>query len=186
MLLALDDERTPRVDPRAWVAPSADVIGLVDLAERVSVWYQTVLRADREQIVVGAGTNLQDGTVVHADPGFPTILGENVTVGHRAVLHGCTIGSNTLVGMGAIIMNGAVIGAHCIVGAGALVPQGMVVPARSLVLGAPAKVRRELTEDEVQAAIANGERYQALYADHWAVDCTGAEEWGASADPSEQ
>lgn len=166
MLLALDDGRTPQVDPGAWIAPSADVIGAVTLGERVSVWYQTVLRADRERIVIGAGSNLQDGTVVHADPDFPTILGENVTVGHRAVLHGCRIGSNTLVGMGAVIMNGADIGEECLIGAGALVPQGMVVPPRSLVLGAPAKIRRELSPEEVEAAFQNGQRYQALFAEH--------------------
>lgn len=186
MLLALDEQRTPCVDPGAWVAPTANVVGMVDLAEQVSVWYTTVLRADRERIIVGAGTNLQDGTVVHADPGYPTILGENVTVGHRAVLHGCRIGSHTLVGMGAIVMNGAVVGAHCIVGAGALIPQGMQVPDRSLVLGAPAKVRRELTDEEVAGAIANGERYQALFRDHWSVMGTGLEEWGGSADPAMQ
>lgn len=186
MLLALDEQRTPCVDPDAWVAPSANVIGQVDLAEHVSVWYQAVLRGDRERIIIGAGTNLQDGTVVHADPAFPTTVGENVTVGHRVVLHGCTVGSNTVIGMGAIVMNGAVIGSHCIVGAGALVPQGMAIPSHSLVLGAPAKVKRPLTDDEVQAAVANGERYQGLYPDHRAAMGTGLEEWGAAADPMTQ
>lgn len=173
MLLPLDSDRSPRIDPGAWIAPSADIIGDVQIDADVSVWYQTVVRADRESIVIGAGSNLQDGTVVHADPGFPTELGENVTVGHRAVLHGCIIGSNTLVGMGAIIMNGATIGEQCLIGAGALIPQGMVVPARSLVLGAPAKVRRLLTDDEVEAARANGHRYQALFVEHRAVTATG-------------
>ncbi|WP_051208156.1 gamma carbonic anhydrase family protein [Propionicicella superfundia] len=178
MLLALDEGRTPRVHPGAWIAPTADVIGWVDVGDRVSVWYQTVVRGDREKITIGAGSNLQDGTVVHADPAFPTTLGENVTVGHRAVIHGCTIGANTLIGMGAVIMNGAVIGEQCLVGAGALIPQGMVVPPRSLVLGAPAKVKRELTETEIEAAFANGQRYQALYPEHRRV--TGeAQELGA-------
>jgi carbonic anhydrase/acetyltransferase-like protein (isoleucine patch superfamily) len=169
MLLALDDERTPKIDPRAWIAPTADVIGWVEIGERVSVWYQTVIRGDREKITIGAGSNLQDGTVVHADPDYPTSLGENVTVGHRAVIHGCTIGSDTLIGMGAVIMNGAVIGEQCLVGAGALIPQGMVVPPRSLVLGAPAKVKRDLTEAEIEAAFANGQRYQALFPEHLRV-----------------
>ncbi len=169
MLLNLEGRREPVIDPEAWVAPTAVVVGAVTLGPRVSVWYQTVVRADREAITIGAGSNLQDGTVVHADPAFPTELGENVTVGHRAVLHGCKIGSNTVVGMGAVILNGAVVGEQCLIGAGALVPQGFVVPPRSLVLGSPAKVRRELTEAEIEGCRQNGLRYQELFGEHRAV-----------------
>lgn len=169
MLLNLDDGREPVIDPEAWVAPTAVVVGAVTLGPRVSVWYQTVVRGDREAITIGAGSNLQDGTVVHADPAYPTELGENVTVGHRAVLHGCKVGSNTIIGMGAVLLNGAQVGEQCLVGAGALVPPGMVVPPRSLVLGAPAKVKRELTEDEIEGCRQNGLRYQALFREHRAV-----------------
>lgn len=169
MLLKLDGGREPVIDPETWVAPTAVVVGDVALGPRVSVWYQTVIRGDREAITIGAGSNLQDGTVVHADPEFPTELGENVTVGHRAVLHGCKIGSNTIVGMGAVVLNGAEIGEQCLIGAGALVPQGMVVPPRSLVLGAPAKIRRELTDAEIEGCRQNGLRYQELFPEHRAI-----------------
>jgi len=129
-----------------YVADSADVIGRVLLKANSSVWFGAVIRGDTEQIVVGEGSNVQDGAVIHADEGFPTIIGSDVTIGHKAVVHGCTVGDNSLIGIGAIILNGAVIGKNCIVGAGALVKEGMVVPDNSLVVGNPAVVKKSLGE----------------------------------------
>jgi carbonic anhydrase/acetyltransferase-like protein (isoleucine patch superfamily) len=138
----------PRVDPSAWVAPGASVLGAVRIDRDASVWYACVLRADRDAIHIGARTNLQDATVVHADPGFPALIGSEVAVGHRALLHGCVVEDRVLIGMGAIVLNGARIGTGSIVGAGALVTQGQVIPPNSLVLGSPARVVRETTADE--------------------------------------
>lgn len=165
MLLDLDD-LSPDVDPSAWVAPTATVVGDVRLGPEASVWYSAVVRADRERIEVGAGSNLQDGVVLHADPGFPCLVGAGVVVGHRAVLHGCRIGDDVLVGMGAIVLNGAVVGAGSLIGAGALVPEGMEVPPRSLVLGAPAKVRRPTTEEEVERFRTSAGTYRDLRRRH--------------------
>ncbi|MBM2614700.1 gamma carbonic anhydrase family protein [Actinoplanes sp. LDG1-06] len=146
----------------AWVAPGAFVLGKVTLGENASVWYTAVLRADRDSITVGDSTNLQDGVVVHADPGHPVLLGERVSVGHRAVLHGCTVEDDVLIGMGAIVMNGARVGAGSIVGAGALVPEGFAVPPGSLVLGMPGKVRRPVTDAERSTIRANALEYVDL------------------------
>ncbi|MET0190609.1 MAG: gamma carbonic anhydrase family protein [Pseudonocardia sediminis] len=151
--------KTPTVDPGAWVAPGAVVAGDVTLAEQVSIWFTCVLRGDFDAIRIGARTNIQDGTVVHADPGFPCSIGEGVSVGHRAVLHGCTVENDVLVGMGAIVMNGATVGAGTIVAAGAVITQGMQVPPGSLVAGVPAKVRKELGEDERNAIALNSAGY---------------------------
>ncbi|MGW4467744.1 gamma carbonic anhydrase family protein [Micromonospora sp. NPDC004704] len=141
-------DRRPEIDPTAWVAPGSAVIGSVHLAPDASVWYGSVLRGDTEQITIGAGSNIQDGCVVHADPGFPTIVGTGVSVGHRAVLHGCVVEDGALVGMGAVVLNGARIGVGSLVAAGAVVLAGTVVPPGSLVAGVPAKVRRSLTDPE--------------------------------------
>src|SRR3954454_19744248 len=146
---------TPSVDPQAWVAPGAVLAGRVQLGAEASVWYTCVLRGDMDSITVGARSNIQDGTVVHADPGFPVTIGSGVSVGHRAVLHGCVIEDDVLIGMGAIVMNRAVVGAGSVVGAGALVPEGLGIPPRSLVLGMPAKVRRETSDDEEAGNRAN-------------------------------
>lgn len=152
----------PQLDPDSWVAPHANVIGRVTLAARASVWYNVTLRAEAEPIEIGVGTNIQDGSTIHVDPGFPARIGANVSVGHNAVLHGCTVEEGCLIGMGAIVLNGAVIGAGTLVAAGALVPQGMVVPPRSMIAGVPGKVRRELTDAEVEANRFNAELYQGL------------------------
>jgi carbonic anhydrase/acetyltransferase-like protein (isoleucine patch superfamily) len=133
----------------AFIAPGAFVIGDVTLAADVSVWFNAVLRGDSESLRIGAGCNIQDGAVCHADPGLPLILGDGVTIGHRAILHGATIGDHSLIGMGAIIMNSARIGSQCLVGAGALITEGKVFPERSLILGAPARVLRPVTADEI-------------------------------------
>lgn len=141
-------EFAPEVDDSAWIAPNATVIGRVQLAAEVSVWYSAVVRADLEQISIGARTNIQDGCVLHADPGFPLTVGTGVSVGHNAILHGCTIGDDVLVGMGATVLNGAVIGAGCLIAANALIPEGAHIPPGSLVAGVPGKVRRELSAAE--------------------------------------
>jgi len=138
----------PDLSAAAFVAPSADVMGAVKLGKDSSVWYQTVLRGDIQDIVIGEGTNIQDGTVVHLADDGPAVIGDYTTVGHQAMIHACTIGHETLVGMGAVILDYARIGSQCIVGAGALVTKGTVVPDGSMVLGAPAKVVRPLTPEE--------------------------------------
>lgn len=143
-------DRVPRIDAEAYVAPGAQLIGLVELHARASVWFNAVLRGDTEPIVVGAGSNVQDCAVLHTDPGCPLIIGQNATIGHQVMLHGCTIGDGALVGIQAVVMNNARIGRDSLVGAGALVTEGREIPERSLVLGSPAKVVRTLTDEEVE------------------------------------
>lgn len=141
--------KKPVIHPSAFVADNATVRGSVTLGANSSVFFGAVLRGDRAPITIGAGTNIQDNCVVHVDYDHPVTVGENVTVGHGAILHGCTVGDNTLIGMGTTVLNGAVIGRDCIVGAGSLVPQGMVIPDGSMAFGSPAKIRRPLTEEEI-------------------------------------
>lgn len=129
---------------RCWIAPDATVIGNVTLADEASVWFGSVIRGDNEKISIGARVNIQELCVLHTDPGFPMTIGDDCTIGHKAILHGCTIGANTLVGMGATILNGARIGRNCLVGAGALVTEGKEFPDNSLIVGSPARVSREL------------------------------------------
>ena len=160
-LIALPVGR-PTVADDAWIAPGATLVGAVTVGPGSSVWYGAVLRGDGDRIVVGARTNIQDGCVLHADPGVPLTLGDGISVGHRAVLHGCTVGDDTLVGMGAVVLNGARIGTSCLIAAGALVLEGVEIPPRSLVAGAPAKVRRPLTDDEVARLRANADTYERL------------------------
>ncbi len=160
------DRLKPRISATAFVAAEAVVIGDVHLGERVTVLPGVVIRADNDSITVGDDSNLQDGAVLHADPGFPLRIGAGVTVGHQAMLHGCTIGDGSLVGIQAVIMNGAVIGSDSLVGAGAIVTEGKSLPGRSLILGAPATVRRELSDDDVaglRAAAASYVERGALY-----------------------
>jgi carbonic anhydrase/acetyltransferase-like protein (isoleucine patch superfamily) len=148
--------RGPQLHAESWVAPNATLIGQVSLAARASVWYAATLRAEAEPIDIGFGTNIQDGVVVHTDAEFPACIGAGVTVGHNAVLHGCTVSDDVLVGMGAIVLNGAVIGAGSLVAASTVVPRGMVVPAKSLVVGVPGRIRRPLSDAEV-----SGNRHNA-------------------------
>ena len=169
MLLLPFDGHEPVIDPSAWVAPSAQLIGDVRLLATSSVWYAAVLRADFDPIILGEGSNLQDGVVVHTDEGFPTVIGRGVSVGHQAVLHGCRIGDGVLVGMSATILNGAVIGEETLIAAGAVVPEGAEVPPHSLVAGVPAKVRRELTEGDLVRLRANSLVYVELAARHRAA-----------------
>ncbi|MFN3304480.1 MAG: gamma carbonic anhydrase family protein [Roseateles sp.] len=153
------DEHVPDVADTAFVADSAEVIGRVTLGEGVSVWFNAVLRGDSDTLTIGAGSNIQDGAVLHADHGFPLVLGQNVTVGHQVMLHGCSIGDESLIGIGAIVLNGARIGRNCIVGAGALVTEGKEFPDGSLIVGAPAKVVRELTEVQIAGLKASATHY---------------------------
>ncbi len=148
MKYKLEDKSPQLVGEGHFIAPDAAVIGNVVLEANSSVWFSVVIRGDNEPIRIGAGSNIQDGTVCHSDPGSPLTIGENVTVGHNAMLHGCTIGDGTLVGINAVILNGAVVGKNCVVGANSLVPEGMQIPDGSLVMGSPAKIRRELNDEQ--------------------------------------
>ncbi|EED32567.1 transferase hexapeptide repeat [gamma proteobacterium NOR5-3] len=161
MLYRLGDD-TPVLEGEGhFVAPNAAVIGRVRLGDKSSVWFSCVLRADVESIEIGAGTNIQDGTVIHADPGFPARIGDNVTVGHNAMIHGCTIGDGTLVGINAVVLNGATIGKGCLIGANALVTEGMDIPDGSLVMGSPAVVRKTLSADQQAMLALNAEHYSS-------------------------
>ena len=168
-LITLPGLTAPRVADTAFVAAGAILVGQVSLGENASVWYNSVLRAEAEPITIGAGSNLQDNVSCHVDHGFPLTLGTSVSVGHGAVLHGCTIEDDVLIGMSATVMNGAVIGTGSLVAAGALVLEGTVVPPRSLVAGVPAKVRRELTDDEIAGIRRNAENYLGHVALHTAA-----------------
>lgn len=143
---------TPQLpnDDEYWIAPSASVIGRVILKKNASVWFGAVLRGDNDPIVIGENSNVQDGSVLHTDDGVPLTLGANVTIGHQAMLHGCTVGDNSLIGIGAVVLNGAVIGRNCLIGARALITEGKVIPDNSLVMGAPGKVVRELTPEQIE------------------------------------
>lgn len=149
----------PRIDPTAWVADTARVVGDVTLGPRASVWFGGALRGDIETITVGADSNVQDNAVLHTDDGCPLVIGSLVTVGHGAILHGCTIGDESLVGMGAIVLNGARIGRHCLVGAGALVTEGRQFPDGSLIVGSPAKAVRTVSPEHIAGILANARRY---------------------------
>ena len=164
------DEHSPRLAEGGgvWIAPDADVIGAVELGEDVGVWFGAVLRGDTERIHVGARSNIQEHAMLHTDAGFPLVVGEDCTIGHRAILHGCKLGSRVLIGMGAIVLNGAVIGDECLVGAGALVTERKAFAPRSLIVGAPAKAVRTLSDAEVESLkrsaahyVANARRFAA-------------------------
>lgn len=162
------DDHLPQIDPSAWIAQSADVMGAVSLAAHTSVWFNAVIRGDTETITIGEGSNVQDLAVIHADNGMPVVVGKNVTVGHKVMLHGCTIGDESLIGIGAIVLNGVRIGKNCLVGAGALVTEGKEFPDGSMILGSPAKVVRQLTPEQIEGLrasarhyIQNAQRYQA-------------------------
>ena len=154
---------TPTIHPQSWIAPNASVIGQVVLEKNVSVWWNCTLRGDTDALCIGENTNIQDGSVLHTDPGLRLVIGRDVTVGHRVILHGCTIGDGCLIGMGATLLNHSVIGRQCLIGANALIPEGKVIPERSLVVGAPGRIVRQLTDEEVEW-IAHGTR---RYVEDW-------------------
>ena len=143
-----------------WVAPNANVIGDVTLEKNTSIWFNATLRGDIENIYVGEGSNVQDGSVLHTDPGYPLKIGKNVTVGHLVMLHGCTIGDNSLIGIGAVILNNAKIGKNCVIGAKSLITENKEIPDNSLVVGSPGRVIRKVTDEEAKAITKNAIRYQ--------------------------
>jgi carbonic anhydrase/acetyltransferase-like protein (isoleucine patch superfamily) len=174
MVLSFEN-RVPRIDPRAWIAPTATIVGDVEIAADVGIWFGAVLRGDVDAIRIGARSNLQDGVVVHVTgERHATVIGAGVTVGHRAIVHGCVVGDSCLVGMGAVVMDGAEIGAGSLVGAGALVVPGTRIPPGSLVLGAPAKRVRALSPDEGAGIAGSAARYVALAARYRAQGIGGA------------
>ena len=155
------ENKKPKNSGENWVAPNAVIIGDVTLDKNTSVWFNATLRGDIENIHIGEGSNVQDGCVLHTDPGCPLKVGKNVTIGHLVMLHGCTIGDNTLIGMGATILNGAQIGKNCLVGAGALITEGKSIPDGSMVLGMPGKVVKELDDVAINGLLKSAENYQA-------------------------
>lgn len=167
MLYALGDRRpTLPANGEVWIAPSAHVVGSVILGADVGIWFGAVLRGDNEVLTIGARTNVQEHAMIHADPGFAATIGEGCTIGHRAIVHGCTIRDNTLVGMGAMVLNGARVGRNCLIGAGALVTEGKEIPDGSLVVGAPGKVVRALDEAAIAGLAASAETYVANWRRH--------------------
>jgi len=162
MIYALHEVQ-PKLASACWIAPSADVMGKVRLLHNASVWFGAVLRGDNEWITIGENSNVQDGCVLHTDMGAPLIIGSYCTIGHKAILHGCTIGDNSLIGMGAVVLNGAIIGKNCLIGASALIPESKVIPDNSLVVGAPGRVVRQLDD----AAIAGLRRSAEGYVRNW-------------------
>ena len=159
MIYDLGEKKVSFIGGGHFVAPTAAIIGNVTLLANASIWFSCVLRGDTESIQVGEGSNIQDGTVMHADPGFPLIVGKNVTVGHNAMLHGCKIGNDSLIGINAVILNGAKIGDGCLIGANSLVTERTEIPDGSLVMGSPAKVRRALSQNEREALTQNSAYY---------------------------
>lgn len=160
MLYALDDIR-PDVADTAWISPGCHIIGNVALGALSNIWFGTTLRGDNERITIGEGSNIQENCVLHTDLGFPLTVGAGCTIGHKAMLHGCTLGDTVLIGMGATVLNGAVIGENSLIGAGALITEGKVIPPGSLVMGAPGRVVRNLDEQAIQGLRASALHYQA-------------------------
>jgi carbonic anhydrase/acetyltransferase-like protein (isoleucine patch superfamily) len=159
MKYSLGDKHVTLVGSGHFIAPSAAVIGDVTLQENATIWFGCVLRGDADHIEIGAGSNIQDGAVMHVDPGFPLTVGKNVTVGHHAMLHGCAIGDGSLVGINAVVLNGAKVGKNCLIGANALVTEGMEIPDGSLVLGSPGKIKSQLSEEQIQGLAYSAEHY---------------------------
>ena len=157
------ENKKPKNSGENWVAPNATIIGDVTLEKNTSIWFNAVLRGDCENIIVGEGSNVQDGSVLHTDPGYPLIIGKNITIGHMVMLHGCSIGDNSLIGIGAVILNNVKIGKNCIVGAKALITENKEIPDNSLVVGSPGWVIRMVTEEEKKAISENTKHYQ----DNW-------------------
>ena len=159
MIIDLGDKKLKTADDNFWIAPNASVIGEVNLERDASIWFNAILRADNEPITIGEGSNVQDGAIIHTDPGFACNIGKKVTVGHMAMLHGCSIGDGSLIGIAAVILNGAKIGKNCIIGSKALVTEGMEVPDGSMVLGIPGKIKKTLTEEEQSVVPLGADHY---------------------------
>ena len=159
MIIDLGDKKLKTVDDNFWIAPNASIIGDVNLERDASIWFNAILRADNEPITIGEGSNVQDGAIIHTDPGYACNIGKKVTVGHMAMLHGCSIGDGSLIGIGSVVLNGAKIGRNCIIGSKALVTEGMEVPDGSMVLGIPGKIKKTLTEEEQSVVPLGAEHY---------------------------
>ena len=159
MIIDLGDKKLKTADDNFWIAPNASVIGEVNLERDASIWFNAILRADNEPITIGEGSNVQDGAIIHTDPGFACNIGKKVTVGHMAMLHGCSIGDGSLIGIGSVVLNGAKIGKNCIIGSKALVTEGMDVPDGSMVLGIPGKIKKTLTEEEQSVVPLGADHY---------------------------
>ena len=159
MIIDLGDKKLQTSDDNFWIAPNASVIGEVNLERDASIWFNAILRADNEPITIGEGSNVQDGAIIHTDPGYACNIGKKVTVGHMAMLHGCSIGDGSLIGIGSVVLNGAKIGRNCIIGSKALVTEGMEVPDGSMVLGIPGKIKKTLTEEEQSVVPLGAEHY---------------------------
>ena len=159
MIINLGDKKLKTADDNFWIAPNASVIGEVNLERDASIWFNAILRADNEPITIGEGSNVQDGAIIHTDPGFACRIGKKVTVGHMAMLHGCSIGDGSLIGIGSVVLNGAKIGRNCIIGSKALVTEGMEVPDGSMVLGIPGKIKKILTKEEQSVVPLGAEHY---------------------------
>lgn len=152
---------TPKIAEDVFIAPGSFVVGNVEIAPEASIWFGVVIRGDNEPMIIGEGSNIQDNCVLHSDPGFPLSIGRNCSIGHSAIVHGCTIGDGSLIGMGATVLNGAVIGQNCLIGAGALVTEKTIIPDNSLVVGSPAHVRRELTKEQIEGLHETARHYRA-------------------------
>ena len=159
MIIDLGDKKLKTADDNFWIAPNASVIGDVYLERDASIWFNAILRADNEPITIGEGSNVQDGAIIHTDPGFACNIGKKVTVGHMAMLHGCSIGDGSLIGIGSVVLNGAKIGKNCIIGSKALVTEGMDVPDGSMVVGIPGKIKKTLTEEEQSVVPLGADHY---------------------------
>ena len=166
MIFSLQDRRVQLHGSRHFIAHNATIIGSVTLEANVSIWYNVVIRADQDEVSIGTGSNIQDGSVLHVDPGQPLHIGKGVTVGHKVMLHGCTIGDHSLIGINAVVLNGANIGKNCLIGANTLVPENMIIPDGSLVLGSPARIKRKLSAEQ-QAALAMGAEHYVQNAQHF-------------------
>ena len=166
MIYSLDDKTIKTDGDNYYIAPSATVIGDVTLEKDANIWFGTTLRADNDPIVIGEGANVQDGCVLHTDPGFPMTLGKNVSIGHMVMLHGCTIGEGSLIGIGSIILNGAKFGKNCLIGANSMITEGKEIPDNSVVLGSPGKVVREATEKDLEMLARVGPSYVARYKEY--------------------
>ena len=163
MIIDINNKTLSTENDDFWIAPDATVIGDVQMAKDSSVWFHCTLRGDNEPIIIGEGSNVQDGSVIHTDPGYKCLIGKNVTVGHMVMLHGCEIGDGSLIGIGSVILNGAKIGKNCIIGAKALVTEGMIVPDGSMVLGSPGKIKKTLSEDEQKMVSFGADHYVKNY-----------------------
>ncbi|SFX29258.1 gamma carbonic anhydrase family protein [Marinospirillum alkaliphilum] len=159
MLYDLEDRRVALLGSEIFIAPNATLIGSVQVHEQASVWFNVVARGDNDPITIGEQSNVQDGSILHTDVGFPVVIGKGVTIGHKVMLHGCEIGDYSLIGMNAVVLNGARIGRYCLIGANTLIPEGMVVPDGSLVVGSPGKIKRELRVDEKARLEASAAHY---------------------------